>query len=173
MATLTVTADGTVLLNAVQTAILGLYNPSIPTIISREEASRGKPKRLTGWTAGYPSTCFILSLNGPEEVDGTLGATFENMVVRYWVAAEYLKPIEQAIPNNSGGPPGVLDDPDVRNKRFDLLNLLYTQYVTGVSNLFDTRAKPGPVYQQTLDDRVITSMCKYLFDLHNPRPGTF
>lgn len=173
MATLTVTADATVLLTAVRTAIAGLgYEPAIPCVNpSKEEAGIGRARKA-GWTAGYPATCFVLSLNGPEEVDDNLGTTFEYMVNRYWVAVEYLKPIEQAIVDNQTGPPAVLDDPDVRNKRFDLINLLYTQYLTGVSNLYDTRVKPGKVYQQIdADQRIVTSMCKYLFLLHNPRPG--
>lgn len=141
----TMGADSTQIMASFVSALATLY-PGVPAKTSRQPVARGKPL-VGGWTPGYPSTCFVVTSSEAEDVDKS--GSFETVSVAYRVLVEYVKPLQQAVTGAvDGGPPGVTDDPDIRDERQLLRRTLYKTFPT-VANVYDVRIQPRPVYEQS------------------------
>ncbi len=152
--------DITLILEAVKTAIEGAY-PAIPAIVKAAAATEGGKAPSPGWTPGTALPCFIISELAAEKVDEV--ASFQNVTLGYPVVIEYCK---------SAAPKNWADDPDVRDKRVELEDLLYRIGVAGVpASVFDVRFSSLPVYQPNGASDVVCSGILMLYTLNHLRPG--
>lgn len=146
-------------MDAIKTALLAEY-PTIPVLI--KAASAGAPGKIPqpGWTAGSQVPCFCISELDAEKVDQS--ATFELITLGYPVVVEFVK---------SSAPKGWLDDPDVRTKRIELEDLLYTNGLAGIpANVFDVRFGTLPVYAGNAAEDVVISAVVLTYTLTRARP---
>lgn len=132
-------ATATLLLNAIPTSLAALY-PTIPVIVRKGEPGPDPHSIDAGWKPGDPSTCFVVSCEGPEEVDGQGGGSFEQILVRYFIQVSYMKPA-------AASPGRWAEDPDVRTKRQEIRDYLYKPTYNLVPGVWDVRVKNGDVYE--------------------------
>lgn len=141
-------ADATQILNAVKAVLVDLY-PDVPVRISKRPATKGR-NRKSGWQAGYPATCFVLSCNGGEEVDRVPSFTYVS--VGYPVVIEYIKPAQAKVDNAvDSGAATVVEDPDVRDKRAAVRAALYKPTLVGAPAVYDVRYEKRDVYEEPTD----------------------
>jgi hypothetical protein len=164
--------DVTLLMAYFQSTVKGLFS-GVPVVQTKRAARDGK-QRESGQIAGLnlQDGQFVVSCYEGDAVDST--PTFENMSRRYPVIVEYMKRAMNAATVTGAGsaPAEVLEDPDVRNTRTEILNNLFLPTSTSVPNLFDVRVKPGVVYGVVVDDKtIIVSPITFFCTCTNPRPG--
>ncbi len=152
--------DITLILEAVKGAVEGAY-PGIPVIVKAAGATEGGKAPQPGWTPGTALPCFIVSELAAEKVDEV--PSFQNVSLGYPVVVEYCK---------SAAPKNWADDPDIRDKRIALEDLLYRIGVSGVpASVFDVRFGSLPVYQPNGAGDVVCSGVLLLYTLNHTRPG--
>lgn len=142
-------ANITDILAATETVLTELY-ADIPVEILKDGPGPDPSSELAGWRPGMPTTCFVLSCVGPEEVSGM--SSFEEVFTRYPVKISYVFP--------SAKSPGRWEEvPDVREKRQAIKMAFYGRRFPSLYPMtFDVRFRTGKVYE-TLSDKqlIITS----------------
>jgi hypothetical protein len=164
--------DATLLLAYFQSTLQGLF-PNSPVVQTKRAARDGK-QRQGGQIAGLnlQSGQFVVSCYDGDVVDTT--PTFENMSRRYPIVAEYIKIVMNAatVTGRGSAPSDVLEDPDVRDTRTEILTNFFLPTTTEVPNLFDVRVKPGATYDVVADNKtIIVSPITFFCACMNPRPG--
>jgi hypothetical protein len=72
----------------------------------------------------------------------------------------------------AGAPKSWVDDPDIRQKRIELMNLFYTEGVPGMpANEFSAAYKTLPVYAGNEAGDVVVSAQIFTYTIFLPRPG--
>ncbi len=161
-------ADATTILSAVKAVLVGLY-PAIPVRISKRPATVGKNAK-SGWQAGYPSTCFVISCDGGEEIDRV--PSFIYVSVGYPVVIEYIKPAQATVVGAvDTGAPTVIEDPDVREKRAALRAAFYKPTLAGAPTVYDVRYEKRSVYQEPTEAgaTILVSAESYVWTTTEPR----
>ena len=135
-------ADANVILDAIGAALRTAY-PDVTLIVRKGEPGPGMESPLCGLAAGDALPAFVLSCSGPEESETS--PSFEHVSMRYPVNIAYVKDAE-------ANPGRTVEDPDVREKRAGVRNLLYRPHLTGAARVFHTGYKPGKVYRAAEND---------------------
>ncbi len=153
-------ADITAVLAAMKAVLEATYS-TIPVLVKARSAGEPGKVPASGWMPGDPCPSHVLSELEPEHVDES--ASFEIITLGYPVALEAVF---------TGAPQPWDDDPDVRQRRIELMNLFYKDSVTGFpSNVFDARYKTLPVYAGNPEENVMISAQIFTYTLSLPRPG--
>jgi hypothetical protein len=167
--------DVTILLSYFQATIAALF-PALPAPILTKNAARDGKQREGGYAEGFNITggAFVVSCCEGDIIDKG-AATFEVISRQYPVIVEYVKRLANASTVTAPGsaPAEILEDPDVRQKRTELINNLFIMTTTAVPNMYDVRPpRMGKTYSLTADTKTIMiSPTTYLCTLINPRPG--
>ncbi len=153
-------ADITTILNAMKSALESAY-PTVPVLVKARDAAGSGKVPAPGWMPGDPVPAHVLSELEAETIDSS--GTFELVTVTYPVVVEAVF---------TGAPQPWNDDPDVRQRRIELMNLFYRNDVAGFpSNCFDSRYQPLPVYAGNDKGTVMISGQKFDFTIDLARPG--
>lgn len=140
------TITATELLTQIPLSLNVLY-PTIPVIVRKGEPGPNPASNLAGWKPGDPSTCFVVSCEGPEDVDEGYGAGFRQIFVRYYVQIAFVKA-------GSATPGQYEEDPEVREKRQTIRDYLYQPTYPPVPSVWDIRVKCSEVYQVMNSDPI-------------------
>lgn len=138
-------ANITDILAATEAVLLDLY-PTLPVTILKGGPGPDQASELAGWRPGMPTTGFVVSCVGPEDVQGM--ASFEEVFVRYPVKISYVFPSMRL--------PGKWEEvPEVRTKRQEIRTAFYgKQFPSLYPTMFDVRYRTGKVYE-IIDDKAL------------------
>lgn len=138
-------ADITAIFAAVKT-LLAAADADVPIRTSKRPAAEGKQLE-GGHSLGYPTTCYVISCSDPEPIDGA--GDFENVSVGYKVCVEFIKSAQAKVDDavDTGHPPTVVEDPEIRDKRALLRATLYKNTLTG-TRVFHCTHTTRPVYER-------------------------
>lgn len=158
-------ADMTQVIDAIAAEVADLY-PTI-AIIKSKRPSVSKPPGDAGWNLGTASTAFVISGLETENVDAT--GTFEEVSVGYKVLIEYIKPAEKTVAGETGRPPRVAEDPDVRDKRQAIRRRIYKPQLGSIPSVSNVANRPSVAYDWTGGTTLVASGQLFEFELYEPR----
>lgn len=152
-------ADITTILSAMRAVLEAAY-PTISVLVKARSATEPGKVPASGWMPGDPCPAHVLSELEPETVDAV--GTFELVSLGYPVALEAVFP---------AAPQPWDDDPDVRTRRVELMNLFFTVPSGFPANVVDPRMLALPVYAGNPEESVMISALKFTYTLVLARPG--
>lgn len=158
-------SDMTQVINAIVAEVEDLY-PTIPVFRSKRPGV-SKPPGDAGWNLGTVSTAFVVSGIESENVDST--GTFEQVSVGYKVLIEYIKPAEKVVTGESGRPPRVAEDSDVRDVRQAIRRRIYKPQLGAIPSVSNVSNRPSAAYDWAGGNTLVASGQLFEFELYENR----
>lgn len=135
-------ADATDILNAVAGALTAAF-PAVRVVVRKGQPGPTPESPLAGLGPADGLPAFVLSCAGPEPTETS--PSFEHVSVGYPVDIAYVKDAE-ADPGRD------VEDPDIREKRAAVRDLLYRPRLSGAARVFHTKYAAGRVYRAAEND---------------------